>query len=123
MNLTKYSIKRIRETAGHWHVDAEYLEPLINYLVHGFQPGSFWSAVLANDFKRAVQSSHSANTITALKAATGWIWDAFPGASRGSPAAVNTWLAMSETERRRHLELCCLIYTEKDEIEMLLKFD
>jgi hypothetical protein len=123
MNLTKYSIKRIRETAGHWHVDAEYREPLINYLVHGFQPGSFWSAVLANDFKRAIQSSHSANTITALKAATGWIWDAFPAVSRGSPAAVNAWLAMTEAERRGHLELCGLIHTEKEEVVLILQSD
>jgi hypothetical protein len=123
MKLTKYSIKRIRETAGQWKVDTEYREPLIDYLVHGFQPGSFWSAVLANDFRYAIMHSHPANTVSALKAATGWIWDAFPGASRGSSVAVNTWLSMSEAERRSHLELCCLIYTEREEVEMVLLFD
>jgi hypothetical protein len=123
VKLTQYSVKRIQESAAVWQVDVEYRDALINYLVHGFQPGSFWSAVLANDFKRAIQSSHPANTIPALKAATGWIWDSFPAVSRGSPAAVNAWLAMTELERRSHLELCGLIHTEKEEVEMVLLFD
>jgi hypothetical protein len=122
VKLTRYSVERIRASAAVWRVDAEYSEPLINYLVQGLQPGSFWSAVLANDFRRAVQCSHPSNTIPALKAATGWIWDSFPAVSRGSPEAVNRWLAMSTAERRGHLELCCLIHTEKEEVELLLQF-
>lgn len=121
--MTQYSVKRIQESAAVWQVDVEYRDALINYLVHGFQPGSFWSAVLANDFKRAIQSSHPANTIPALKAATGWIWDSFPAVSRGSPETVNRWLAMTAAERRSHLELCGLIHTEKEEVEMVLLFD
>jgi hypothetical protein len=123
VKLTQYSVKRIQESAAVWQVDVEYRDALINYLVHGFQPGSFWSAVLANDFKRAIQSSHPANTIPALKAATGWIWDSFPAVSRGSPETVNRWLAMTAAERRSHLELCGLIHTEKEEVEMVLLFD
>jgi hypothetical protein len=122
VKLTQHSVKRLYESAEVWTVAAEYRETLVNYLVWGWQPGSFWSAVLANDFRRAVQSSHPANTIPALKAATGWIWDSFPAVSRGSPEAVNAWLAMTEAERRGHLELCCLIHTEREEVEMLLKF-
>jgi hypothetical protein len=121
VKLTRHSIERLYGSAAVWTVAAEYREPLVNYLVWGWQPGSFWSAVLANDFKRAVQSSHPANTIPALKAATGWIWDSFPAVSRGTPAAVNAWLAMSAAERRGHLELCGLIYTEKEEVVLILQ--
>jgi len=123
VKLTRHSINRIHDSADLWRVDAEYRESLINYLIWGFQPGSFWSAVLANDFKRAIQSSHPANTIPALKAATGWIWDSFPTVSRGSPAAVNAWLAMSAAERRGHLELCGLIHTEREEVVLILQSD
>jgi hypothetical protein len=123
VKLTHHSVERIHASAAVWRVEAEYREPLINYLVHGFQPGSFWSAVLANDFRRAIQSSHPANTVPALKAATGWIWDSFPAVSRGTPEAVNRWLAMSEAERRGHLELCGLIHTEREEVEMILRSD
>jgi hypothetical protein len=121
VKLTRYSVERLYESAAVWTVAAEYRDALINYLIWGFQPGSFWSAVLANDFKRAIQSSHPANTIPALKAATGWIWDSFPAVSRGSAAAVNAWIAMSEAERRGHLELCGLIYTEKEEVALILQ--
>jgi len=121
VKLTQHSIERIRESAAVWQVDVEYRDALINYLVHGFQPGSFWSAVLANDFKRAIQSSHPANTVPALKAATGWIWDSFPAVSRGSPETVNRWLAMAAAERRGHLELCGLIHTEKQEVVLILQ--
>lgn len=123
MKLTQHSVERIHASAAVWRVEAEYRESLIYYLVYGFQPGSFWSAVLANDFKRAIQSSHPANTVPALKAATGWIWDSFPAVSRGSPEAVNRWLAMTEEERRSHLELCGLIHTEREEVEMILRSD
>ena len=122
MYLTKFSVDRIKKTAERWQVDEDYREPLINYLVHGFQPGSFWSAVLANDFRRAIQCSHPSNTIFALKAATGWIWDSFPEVSHGAPAAVNTWLAMTAAERRVELELRSLIYTEKEEVALILQF-
>ena len=123
MKLTLYSVERIHASAAVWRVDPEYREALIYYLVYGFQPGSFWSAVLANDFKRAIQSSHPSNTVPALKAATGWIWDSFPAVSRGSPEAVNRWLAMTEEERRGHLERCGLIHTEREEVEMILRSD
>ena len=122
MKLTQYSVERIHASAAVWTVDLDYRESLICYLVYGFQPGSFWSAVLANDFRRAVQCSHPANTVPALKAATGWIWDSFPAVSRGTPEAVNRWLAMTEAERRGHLELCGLIHTEREEVELLLQF-
>lgn len=122
MYLTKFSVERIQKTADLWQVDSDYRDALINYLVHGFQPGSFWSAVLANDFRRAIQCSHPANTIPALKAATGWIWDSFPAASRGSAQAVNQWLAMTEAERRVELEVRSLIYTEKEEVALILQF-
>jgi len=121
MKLTDYSKHRVMAAAAQWHVDKEYFDPLYNYLVHGFEPGSFWTAVLANDFMSAIQHSHPANRVQNLKAATGWIQDQFPGISYGSYQLVNGWCHMTEAQRRSHLEACSLIYTERQEVELVLR--
>lgn len=109
------------DTAEHWSVPKEYFEPLYNYLVHGFEPGSFWTAVLANDFFRAVQSSHPANDIPALKHTVGWIQDRFPVLSYGNYAVVKGWLELDSADRRLSLENHGLIYTEREEVELALR--
>jgi hypothetical protein len=121
MKLTKFSRNRMMESATHWTVPREYFDPLYNYLVHGFEPGSFWSAVLANDFMGAVQHSHPANTIQALKNTVGWIRDSWPAATYGDYETLQTWIAFSGHERRLYLEQAHLIYTEQQEVMMALK--
>ena len=121
MKLTKLSRNRMMESATRWTVPREYFDPLYNYLVHGFEPGSFWSAVLANDFWRAVQSSHPSNDIPALKNVVGWIRDSWPAAAYGDYQTLQTWIAFSGHERRLYLEQYELIYTEQEEIMLGLK--
>jgi hypothetical protein len=108
-------------TANRWTVPREYFDPLYNYLIHGFAPGSFWEAVLANDWHRAISCSHPANTIQHLKMATGWIHDSFPLAAHGSYARIKDWIALEPIDRRIHLESVGLIYTEQEEVLLILK--
>lgn len=108
-------------SASHWQVPTEYFDAVYNYLVHGFEPGSFWTAVLANDFARAIQHSHPANSIPALKNTVGWIQDSWPKSTYGDYTAVKIWLEMTGSERRLHLESVGLIYSEQDEIMMTLR--
>ena len=84
MNLTKFSRNRMMLSATRWTVPRDYFDPLYNYLVHGYEPGSFWTAVLANDFMRAVQHSHPSNSIEALKHTSGWIQGPSPLESYGN---------------------------------------
>ena len=121
MKLTKFSYNRMTLSASRWTVPREYFDPLYNYLVHGFEPGSFWTAVLCNDFMRAVQSSHPGNTMEALKHTTGWIREAFPIEAYGNYHMVKGWLELEPIDRRLLLEQARLIYTEQDEIMMALK--
>ena len=121
MNLTKFSRDRMMVTASRWTVPRDYFEPLYNYLVHGFEPGSFWSAVLANDFMRAVQHSHPSNDISALKHTVGWIQDSFPEQSYGDRDRVILWQALEPIQRRQILESTDMIYTEQQEIMMALQ--
>ena len=123
MNLTKFSKDLMKLSASRWSVPRDYFDPLYNYLVHGFEPGSFWTAVLANDFMRAVQSSHPSNDITALKHTVGWIRDSFPQESYGNIHMVEDWVNRSAHDRRRILESAHLIYTEQDEIMKGLRGD
>ena len=121
MNLTKFSRDRMMVTASRWTVPRDYFDPMYNYLVHGFEPGSFWSAVLANDFMRAVQHSHPSNTIDALKHTVGWIQDSFPEQSYGDSDKVILWQGLEPVQRRRILESTDMIYTEHQEVMMALQ--
>ena len=121
MNLSKLNRSRITLTASRWQVPRDYFDPLMNYLIHGFEPGSMWMGVLANDWRGAIQSSHPANTIDALKMATGWIHDTFPEQSFGSYAQIAAWMRLSAHDRRMILEGSGLLLTEQQEIMHTLK--
>ena len=121
MNLTPYSRNRILATFLSWSVEKEFADPMFNYLVHGFNPGSCFTAVLANDFLSAVSRSHPANTIEAFKHLAGWIRDTVPAEARGSYAAVDHWTSLTETVRREVLESAGLVLTPDKEMWMTLK--
>ena len=121
MNITKFSRDRMMLTATRWSVPRDYFDPLYNYLVYGFEPGSFWSAVLANDFMRAVQHSHPGNDIPALKSTVGWIRDNFPEEAYGDSNKVILWQDLESVQRRRILESKDMIYTEQEEIMLALQ--
>jgi hypothetical protein len=122
INLTIHSRNRLLNTFALHGVSKEYADPLYNYLVHGFHPGSFWTAVLANDFMAAIGSSHPANTVPALKKVGTWLSDYLPeGTARGSYEAFKQWLELSPEERRATLESLRLIYPGPEEIILLLK--
>lgn len=121
MEITKFSRNRLVLSASRWTVAREYFDPLFNYLVHGFEPGSFWSAVLANDFMRAMQHSHPSNSIPHLKHVVGWMQDSWPEAAYGDYSTIRTWIAFSGHERRLYLEKHHLIYSEQEEVMMALK--
>jgi hypothetical protein len=123
MNITKFSRDRMMLSATRWSVPREYFDPLFNYLVHGFEPGSFWTAVLCNDFMRAMQHSHPSNTIDALKSTVGWIQDAFPCEAYGDRLVVQEWIDRDPHDRRMILESARMIYTEQEEIIKGLRGD
>lgn len=119
--VSKLNRDRVMLTASRWTVAREYFDPLYNYLVHGYEPGSFWTSVLANDFMGAIQRSHPANDIPALKHAVGWIRDTFPQGSYGDYQSVRYWVNMEPHLRRQHLEHHRILLTEQEEIMALLR--
>jgi len=122
MKISKYSKNHIMRGAADWEVPKDYFDPIYNYMIHGFEPGSFFTAVLENDFFRAMECSHPANTIPALKKLVGWIRSTCSyGIIWGSEAVVKQWLNFTPEQRREQLEALNLVYPEKDEIVMILK--
>ena len=123
MNISAYSRARIMETFAKWEVPQDYADSMYNYMVFGFSPGGCFTAILANDWTRAISSSHPANTVQALKALTNWILDVLPVESYGNYEAVKFWLAITDSERRDYLERQSLIHTEKEETWLNIKGD
>lgn len=121
MELSEHSKNRLLNTFALHQVPKEYADPLMNYLVHGFHPGSFWTAVLANDFMAAIASSHPGNTVPALKNAVGWLMNTLPSSIWGSPEAVAKWIELSVVDRRATLEGLRLIYKGEEEILLILQ--
>lgn len=123
MNLTKHSLARMWDSAHRWSMSDSFYDPMHNYLVNAYDPGSFFTALLANDAFAAISRSHPHNQMDSLKSLVGWIADSFPRESFGSCAAVAAWQSMATSKRRQRLEQCQLIHTEQDEIMMILKDD
>jgi hypothetical protein len=123
MIITEYSKGRLRATFSKWEVDKDYADPMYNYLIYGFDPGRFFTAVLANDFMAAISHSHPANTIPALKRLVGWMNDCMPSDAYGSYTAILEWYKMDEEDRRYCLERHHLLYTTKEEVWKTLKGD
>jgi hypothetical protein len=102
-------------------VPKDFADPFYNYLVHGWEPGSCFTSVLANDFYMAMQRSHPANSVQAFKALSGWIRDTLPPQCYGSYQAVDEWCKLSSEDRRAVLENRGLVYEAKQETWMTLQ--
>jgi hypothetical protein len=121
MNLTKYSKNKILETFARWEVPKDFADPMYNYLVWGFRPGSCFEAILCNDFAKAISRSHPGNTIGAFKALVGWNDCTLPKVARGSHKQILLWSSIDEEQRRSILEKHRLIYTSREEVMLILK--
>jgi len=121
MNITVYSRNRLYETFSKWDVPRDFADPMANYLIYGYEPGGCFSAVLANNFFAAIQSSHPANTVEAFKCLVGWINDCMPSEAYGSDNQVSEWCGLPEGHRRAILEKYELIYTEQEEVMLALR--
>ena len=120
MKLSKFSEDKLRDSFTYWNVDADYYEPIMNYLVHGFSPGSFFFYILCNDWANAIVRSHPANGVENLKNLTKWIINVMPKKAWGNHESVDEWMTMIPEKRRRILEQHDLIFTEKEETWMAL---
>ena len=121
MNLTYHSKNKLLQTFATWDVPKEFADPMYNYLVYGYRPGSFFGYVLSNNFAKAILSSHPSNTVEAFKSLVGWIDSTVPEEAHGSYDKVDAWCGINPEQRRIILEHNRLIYTNKEEVILILK--
>ena len=91
------------ETFSLWTVNDEWAQTLYGYFMHGYEPGSFFGAVLANDLFGAANHSHPTNNWTEIMNMAKWIQYTAPSRSIGSYENVDAWLELTEDERNEVL--------------------
>jgi hypothetical protein len=119
--IASVSEKKLRQLFTYWNVPGDFADPIYNYLVYGYGPGSFFTSVLANDWHNAIVRSHPSNSVEDLKNLAKFTINCFPPEAWGSQGAVDTWSHMEFAERRAILERKGLIYSEKQETFKIIK--
>lgn len=75
-----------------WSIPYHMREGLTEYVARGRPPGDFLRAVLENDLMRALGRADEANMAN-LPAYANYLDNYAPISCRGSPKAVNAWIA------------------------------
>lgn len=81
-------------------------ESITNYLLYGFEPGGFVSAILAQDYERALYAADTANR-QMFWAVAMWVREHAPAGSWGSYEAIEVWRldqAGQRTQYRTEIE-------------------
>lgn len=71
---------------------------IVNYLVHGIEPGSFYRAVLENDLREACLRADDTNQ-RALYQHVAFLYNYAPIAAWGSPVEVADWITSHQARR------------------------
>ena len=99
------------ESPSYAIMTSDWEQEIVNYLYHGFCPGSFHTALIEGDLIEAASRSHPMNTWPMIQAFVKWFMQYAPTESFGKEGSVNTWLNIPREERLKILERKNLIYT------------
>lgn len=87
-------------TWGNVHEDCR--DAIFNYLVYGYEPGGFLTAVLCNDLYRAATVCDFENAKRLTEVAR-FVIQALPGACYGNREIMAEWMAKTNEEREQIL--------------------
>lgn len=77
---------------GYYLIPAHMHQAIRDYVLHGYQPGSFLTALLSNDFMEAVGRADEDNA-RCLKGWAQFFYNYVPSGCYCSPEAVAAWIA------------------------------
>jgi hypothetical protein len=105
-----------------WPVEFDHWDQEIyNYLIRGWQPGSFHTALFAGDLFGAAQHSHHFNQWEGIVQVAKWVLNVAPPESKGSYENIEKWCKLSDAERQTILLRCGLLYTDREVTWKILK--
>ena len=103
MNTDK-TLAKFYKTFEHSELTDEWRDELANYVVRGYPPGSFHTAMLENNLLEAACRTHPMNQWKNIVAFMKWLMFFAPGVCWGSKDKVKAWLTLSADERRKICE-------------------
>lgn len=89
---------------------------IARYIYYGYHPGSFFEALLQNNFIFAAVTSASRNDWNEVQEFGIWLSECAPPECYGSIENVKKWIAMSDDQRREYSESVGLIDTVWDKL-------
>ena len=95
-------------------VMVDWDQTMERYILHGLDPGGFFTSVLANDLMMAAARSHVHNDWNCIQNLVKWIVQYAPPSAWGSYEAVNEWCNRSQAEREKICEAMGLATTMWD---------
>lgn len=78
-------------------IKQDTINTLNNYVVNGWEPGSFCRAVLENNLMQALGRADIENRKSIFEICS-YVYNELPSACHGSPEKVNLWLSMKREE-------------------------
>ncbi len=105
--MTKAKLVDWSETSEQEYSNAAFSEDfkgtIERYLIYGYEPGSFATAILARDFERALYSADTHNRKVFYWIAR-WVAERMPPGSWGSYEQVNAWCRDTDGRRTAFVE-------------------
>jgi hypothetical protein len=105
---------KFNKTFEHFPVTDEWQAEAYQYVVLGYDPGSFFSALFANDLLLAAQRSHPLNQWNNIQELVKWLHFEAPAQCHGSHEKVHAWLELSKEKRTKICEEKGLVATAWD---------
>jgi hypothetical protein len=87
-----------REGTGPYRMPPAIHRGIEQYIEHGYQPGSFLTAVLNNDLTQAIGQADE-NSTACLVDIVKYLYNEAPGPCWGTPERVKAWIAAKAAER------------------------
>ena len=123
----KYSRALFEHSVQRWDyynnsLHSDWVDTLWRYYAMGLNPGSFFSAVLANNMMDAMAHCHPGNRLDSIKALCGWIRECgMRGIAWGDYDTVRSWLSLPQSVRVQHLARHNLAYPSEVEVCLILE--
>lgn len=86
------------------HVPEHTVESILNYILYGFQPGSFLTCLLSGDSFGAIRRADLQN-VSSFAIIHFWILENLPEESYGNSEKVNNWINDVNSVRTNYLNI------------------